>query len=457
MPEHTTHTVELSLEGLVGPTHNYAGLSPGNLASQHNKNLTSKPKTAALQALDKAHFLTQLGIPVLIFPPQPRPRLDILRALGFNGSNQNIIKTACKQAPHLLASVYSASSMWAANAATVTPSTDATDNKLHFTPANLTSNLHRSLETHHTANVLKQLFPDSEQFHHHPPLPTSSNFSDEGAANHTRLCADYSSPGLHLFTYNKSNQTDTDSPDTHHPDVPEGDGRQSFQASRSLAHQHQIEHNQRLFIHQHPCAVEVGVFHNDVIATGNRNLFLYHENAYLNPDILNTITEHFCALSNQSLHIRKITNDHLPLKDAVESYFFNSQIISPTPKDQILIAPLEVKQNKYAFALVEHLLEQNILTDAHYLNVRQSMQNGGGPACLRLRVPITTDQLKHVHIHALLTPKLYEQLTNIINDHYRDSLAPDDLADPTLITDANTALKHIYHCLQLNYTQNSIS
>ncbi|QDU35451.1 N-succinylarginine dihydrolase [Poriferisphaera corsica] len=444
--------IEASLEGLIGPTHNYAGLSPGNVASQSNKDLTSHPKTAALQALNKAKFLLDLGIPIIVCPPQPRPRTDILRTLGFLGTDKQIITEAHKSSPHLLAAIYSASAMWTANAATVTPSPDTTDQRAYFTPANLTSNFHRSLETAHTARILKQIFFNPDHFHHYPPLPSCPALSDEGAANHTRLCADYTSPGLHLFTYNTTTNPHHTQTGTSKLTISEGTDRQSLEASHAVARQHHLTPERTLFIQQNPKAVNAGVFHNDVIATGNRNLFLYHEAAYFNPDINQTITNAYQNLSNQPLHMLQISEELLPLNDAIASYFFNSQLISPksAPHSQILIAPQEVKQTTTAHALVNQLLDDKILSSAHYLDVRQSMQNGGGPACLRLRVPLSDHQFNHLHTPAILTPALYQTLTNIITDHYPETLSPDDLADPSLLTSALNAITHIYNALYLS-------
>lgn len=44
---------ELNMDGLVGPTHNYAGLAPGNIASLNYASVASNPQAAALQGLKK--------------------------------------------------------------------------------------------------------------------------------------------------------------------------------------------------------------------------------------------------------------------------------------------------------------------------------------------------------------------------------------------------------------------
>ena len=52
------HTArEFNFDGLVGPSHNYAGLSFGNVASFSNVKSASNPKQAALQGLAKMRAL----------------------------------------------------------------------------------------------------------------------------------------------------------------------------------------------------------------------------------------------------------------------------------------------------------------------------------------------------------------------------------------------------------------
>src|SRR5687768_11173563 len=177
---------EVNFDGLVGPTHNYAGLSYGNVASMSHKRSVSSPRQAALQGLAKMKFLADLGVKQAVLPPHPRPDIAALRRIGFTGSDADVLAKVQREDPVLLAAVSSSSSMWAANAATVSPSADTSDGRMHFTPANLVSLFHRSLEAPTTAAVLRAIFNDEKHFAHHPPLPATMHFSDEGAANHTR-------------------------------------------------------------------------------------------------------------------------------------------------------------------------------------------------------------------------------------------------------------------------------
>ena len=191
--------LEFNFDGLIGPTHNYAGLSYGNLASTSHQSQPSNPRAAALQGLNKMKFLADLGIGQCVLPPLRRPRFEFLRNLGFTGTDKQLIDKAYRANPALLASCYSASNMWTANAATVSPSADCQDGKLHLTPANLSSTLHRSIEFPSTTRNLRAIFADQEKFVVHTPLPSQDALSDEGAAKHTRICAEQGEAGIEIF------------------------------------------------------------------------------------------------------------------------------------------------------------------------------------------------------------------------------------------------------------------
>src|SRR5208337_2119308 len=151
--------------------------------------------------------------------------------------------------PLLLAACYSSSSMWAANAATVSPSADTADARVHFTPGNLVSQFHRSIEAEFTAAVFKLLFKDERVFAHHPPLPSSLHFSDEGAANHTRLCGKHGQPGTEIFAYGRAAFDPSERGPAHFP------ARQTLEASQAIARLHQVESAGTVFARQNPEAI----------------------------------------------------------------------------------------------------------------------------------------------------------------------------------------------------------
>jgi succinylarginine dihydrolase len=433
---------EVNFDGLVGPTHNHAGLSPGNVASVANRELISNPRAAALQGLEKMRFLTRLGTRQAILPPLERPNLRALKNLGFWGSDENVLRQAYDSSPHLLAACYSASNMWTANAATVAPSCDTGDGKAHFTPANLISNFHRSLEARDTAALLRSIFQDPNHFVHHDPLPATLEFSDEGAANHIRLAPRYSSAGIHFFVYGRAS-----SPFQTVARFPQ---RQTATAFEAIVRNHRLPAIQVVYAQQHPNAISAGVFHNDVISTGNLNLFLYHRDAFLDSGrVISRLKSCYSALFDLELTVFEI--DQFSLEEAVATYFFNSQIINDPSNRMILIAPEECRRSKIVRNTIDQLLAETScpLQEVCYLDLRESMRNGGGPACLRNRIVLNEDEIALLPKQLLLEETTIDLLIQWVNRHYRDHLELPDLTDPGLITEVQCALDQLTGILGL--------
>jgi len=427
---------ELNFDGLVGPTHNYAGLSHGNVASKAHGGQVSRPREAALQGLDKMAFVRELGLGQGILPPHDRPRLGVLRQLGFGGDDGAVLSAAAKEAPHLLASVCSASPMWTANAATVSASADTADGKVHLTAANLASTFHRSLEADQTARALRRIFP-GDAFVHHDPLPASPAFGDEGAANHTRLVAPEG--GLEVHVYGR---------EAFAKDAPEPlrfPARQSREASEALARRHGVQ--RALFLQQAPAAIDAGVFHNDVIAVGCGDRFLMHAEAFHDKGAKGRLRETVEGLGG-ALRLFEVSSHQLTVEEAVGTYLFNSQLLD-TPSGWVLVAPMEVAEHERARAVTEAMVSEGFLDRVETLDLRQSMRNGGGPACLRLRVPLTDAERAQVHEPCLLTAERETRLRAWVETHYREELAPADLADPQLLGEVRTALDELTRLLEL--------
>jgi succinylarginine dihydrolase len=432
---------EVNFDGIIGPTHNYSGLSFGNVASMDHKESVSNPKKAALQGLKKMHMLFLLGIHQGVLPPHERPHIPMLRTLGYHGSDDVILQQALKDSPALLASCTSSAPMWAANAATVSPSADTLDGLVHFTPANLCSKFHRSFESSTTAKLLQTIFPDPDHFFHHPPLPPSSAIADEAAANHTRFCERHGSPGIEFFVYGRSAFDKTLPAPQRFP------ARQSDEASRSIARLHRLTPSRVIFAQQNPAAVDMGVFHNDVISVGNENVFLYHEKAFTDtPRVMASLQ---AQINNMIL--LPVTEEQVSLSEAVRTYLFNSQLVTLSDGTMALIAPIECKESPSVLVYLEGLASQSNhpIKQILYVHLRESMQNGGGPACLRLRVVLTPKELAAVHSPALLTEDLYIRLTGWVNRHYRDRLSSTDLADPQLMYESREALDDLTRLLKL--------
>jgi succinylarginine dihydrolase len=430
---------EVNFDGLVGPTHNYAGLAHGNVASMRHGGLASNPREAALQGLAKMKSLMDAGYAQGVLPPQQRPDLGALRALGFQGDNTQVLARAAREAPQILRAVCSASSMWTANAATITPSLDAPDGRVHFTPANLQSSFHRYLEPETTGRVLASIFRDERHFAHHPVLPATPAFSDEGAANHTRLCGDHGDAGVHLFVYGRQAFGGERAPKRY-------PARQTLEASQAIARQHGLEGSRAVFAQQHPDAIDAGVFHNDVIAVGNGPVLLYHEMAFLDEEkTLDALRE---RMTTPLIPVR-VPSEAISLEDAVSTYLFNSQLLSNPDGSMTLVVPGECQENESVWRTIQDLLlaGYNPISEVMVKDVKQSMRNGGGPACLRLRIVLSAAERQALSGRVLLNDALHADLVGWVERHYRDSLTPDDLADPRLADETLTALDELTRLL----------
>jgi succinylarginine dihydrolase len=431
---------EFNFDGLVGPTHNYAGLSLGNMASADHGGQVSNPREAALQGLAKMRFLSELGVGQAVLPPQPRPSLKALRALGFSGADEIVIARAAQEAPQLLRLCSSASAMWTANAATLAPSTDTSDARLHLTAANLQAMFHRAIEAETTHAVLRAIFSEPARFAVHPPLPGGGQFADEGAANHTRLCTDQGV--VHLFAWGRTSyQTQELAAPTRYP------ARQTREASEAVARANALPPHRCLFPQQTPEGIDAGAFHSDVLAVGNANFLMLHAAAFVAHEAL---LQQLSDYLGPSFSYALAAEHELPLTAAVKAYPFNSQLVSLPSGRMAIIAPSECRENRAAHAFLERVLaEDNPVGAVHYLDVRQSMNNGGGPACLRLRVPLTDGERASIAAKVFYDDSLHEQLARWVQQHYRDRLSGDDLRDPALARETMTALDVLTQLLRL--------
>ena len=433
---------EFNFDGLVGPTHHYGGLAEGNRASVGHRFQDSHPRIAALQGLKKMRALAGMGVGQAILPPLSRPRLDLLRRAGFTGTDQQMIDAALLHSPSLLSAAFSASGMWTANAAMFAPSCDSRDGCVHITPANLVSNLHRSLEADETADLLKKIFPNFELFKHHPPLPKTVAFSDEGAANHIRFFGLEGGRGMHLFVYGR--EYFGVSPVTRYPQ------RQTLEACQAVARLHQLPEETVVFARQSPVAIDAGVFHNDVISTGHGALFLYHAEAFADgPSVVDRLKKIFEETQHRSLCAIEI--NEFSLADSVQSYFFNSQIVTRSDGRTVMVAPAESEENPKVRSVIAGLMKgaDAVIGDVVFLDLRESMQNGGGPACLRTRVVLNEEEQRAVPPRVFFSEPLFDELTSWVERYYRESLSLSDFRDPALLVEIQTALDNLTQILEL--------
>jgi succinylarginine dihydrolase len=431
---------EVNFDGLIGPSHNYAGLSDGNLASATHAGAVSNPREAALQGLEKMRTMLRAGLVQGVLPPLPRPNFDFLVSAGFRGTDAQIIESAARLAPHLLKTAYSASNMWTANAATVSPSADTSDGRLHFTTANLSTMLHRSIEHPDTTATLISLFDNEDHFAVHSALPMHPDFADEGAANHVRLCAEHGAAGVELFIFGRlAGENAAGFP-----------ARQSRLASESIVRGHGLDTSRSVLLRQSVDAIDAGAFHNDVVCVGALDTLFFHEMAFQD-------TKGALAAIRQAgeglfeLKPVMVPDAEVPIFDAIRSYLFNSQLVQMPGEDRlVLVAPTETQEMESSRVFCEKMVSGNgPIGRVEYVDVRQSMRNGGGPACLRLRVVMTEAEVNACHQGVLLDAEAIDELQDVVRATYRDRLAPSDLADPVFADECRAAREQLLAVLDL--------
>ena len=434
-------TIEANFDGLVGPTHNYSGLAAGNLAAAAHAGQRSNPRAAALQGLAKMKALADRGFAQALLPPHERPSVAALRRIGFDGTDADVIARAAKEAPHLLAAASSAAAMWVANAATVSPAVHTADGRVHFTPANLATAFHRSIEAEQTARTLQAIFADPAFFAHHAPLPPTPQFGDEGAANHTLLCRDYGEPGIELFVYGR----DSDYPSARTP--VRYPARHTRAASAAVARLHGLDPRRVVLAQQDPNAIDAGVFHNDVIAVGNRDVLFFHEHAFAGRE--RTLDDIQRALGDVPLRTVMVRASDATVTDAVSTYLFNSQLLSLGDGRMLLVAPAECREHPRVSACVDAIAGGGPIAEVVTFDLRESMKNGGGPACLRLRIVLSDDARRAVKPAVWIDDALHDKLAMWIERRYREHLVPADLGDPQLLDESRTALDELTQMLDL--------
>ncbi|MDP3670544.1 MAG: N-succinylarginine dihydrolase [Telluria sp.] len=435
---------EYNFDGLVGPSHNYAGLSFGNVASFSNVKSASNPRQAALQGLAKMRELAARGFAQALLPPHARPNFRLLRRLGFGGTDAEVLARAYREAPVILACAWSAAPMWTANAATVSPSADTFDGRVHFTAANLNNKLHRADEHAQATRTLRALFGDEKHFAVHDALPSTPAFGDEGAANHTRLCAAHGSPGVEFFVYGRVEF------DPSAPAPKKYPARQTLEASQAIARLHGLDSGRTVFGSQNPDVIDQGVFHNDVIAVGNGNVLFYHEQAFADEAaVINKLRAALAGVRAELVPLR-VASRAVPVADAVASYLFNSQLLTRADGKMALVIPHECQENQAVARYLEELVASDgPVGELIHFDLRQSMRNGGGPACLRLRVALTGPEAAAMHQGVIMTEALHATLVAWVENHYRDRIEPKDLADPQLAIECAGALEDLERILGL--------
>ncbi|KTF67304.1 N-succinylarginine dihydrolase [Sphingomonas sp. HT-1] len=408
---------EINFDGIVGPSHNYAGLSPGNLAATSNRGQISHPRAAALQGIAKMRKNLALGLPQGILLPHARPDHRWLAQLGLTYSHAP---------PHSQAQALSASPMWAANAATVSPAPDTADGRCHLTVANLATLPHRSHEWPETLAQLRLAFA-APVFAVHPPVPPP--FGDEGAANHMRLAPRHDAPGVEVFVYGIAGGP---FPARQHPD-----------ASAAIARRHLLDPERTLFVQQSEEAIAAGAFHNDVVAVANGRVLFAHERAFADKDRFYTRLRTILP----EVEIVEVPEAAVSLADAIRSYLFNAQLVSLPGGATALIVPSEARDTPSVWTWLQaHVAGNGPIRQIEVVDVRESMANGGGPACLRLRVvadPAAIDP------RFLVDSARLDRIAAIVEGYWPEAIDPTLLAQPALIAQIEAARRALLEALEI--------
>jgi succinylarginine dihydrolase len=329
--------------------------------------------------------------------------------------------------PVLTANAMSASAMWAANAATVSPGPDTGDGKCHLTVANLRTMAHRSHEWPATLAQLQIAFGDERHFEVHGPVPPA--FGDEGAANHMRLTSSHAEPGVEIFVYGVTGGA-----------FP---ARQHAEASKAIARRHALNPERTLFAQQSEEAIAAGAFHNDVVAVANERVLFAHEKAFADKDPL--LAD--CQRLVPGFEYVEVAEAHVPLDDAVRSYLFNAQLVTSPDGAMTLVAPSECRETATVWRWIEgHLASNGPIRRVEIVDVRQSMANGGGPACLRLRVvadPATVDP------RFLVDEAKLDWIADVVARTWPEQIHHEELQQPALIRDIETARAALLETLDL--------
>ncbi|MCP3728956.1 N-succinylarginine dihydrolase [Sphingomonas sp. MG17] len=407
--------VEINFDGLIGPSHNYAGLSPGNLAATRNSGAVSQPRAAALQGIAKTRANLALGLTQGILLPHPRPDHRWLDSLATDYANA---------APHLQAQALSASAMWAANAATVSPAPDTADGRCHLSVANLVTMPHRSHEWPDTLAQLRLAFAN-DAFRVHSPAPAP--FGDEGAANHMRLATTHDAPGVEIFVYGLSGGP-----------FP---ARQHREASEAVARRHGLDPARTLFVQQSEAAIAAGAFHNDVVAVANGRVLFAHEQAFADRDRFYTDLRRLMP----EVEIVEVPAALVSLADAIASYLFNAQLVTIPSGETALILPTEARDTPSVWTWLQaHVAGNGPIRHLEVVDVRQSMANGGGPACLRLRVVADPDTVDR---RFLVDEARLDLVVGVVEQHWPETIAQDEIGDPALIRRIETARSALLEAL----------
>ena len=246
---------EINFDGIVGPSHNYAGLSLGNLASARNAGDVSYPRAAALQGLAKMRSNLALGLVQGLFVPLPRPATALARRAGHDiERGRTGDRRQCHERIGDVGGQCSDRQPRAGHRRRPLPphrrqsEDDAAPQPRMARHAGATATGVRGA-TH---------------------LRSMPRFRAHSATRARPITCDWrrdhGEPGVEIFVYGV------------------GGGpfpaRQHVEASKAVARLHRLDPERTFFAAQSEEAIAAGAFHNDVVAVANERVLFAHEQAF---------------------------------------------------------------------------------------------------------------------------------------------------------------------------------
>lgn len=379
---------QVFIDCMPGPTSHFGGHSIGNIASMTSKNMPSNPKKAAIEWLDKVSLVQSLGAKQIVLPPHRRPLIH--------------------HANHPRLENLSSGFIWMANAGHFIPATDTTLHAHQFIPANMKSGHHRKNEHRFHAYWIKQILKNINH-HIHSPLRAC----DEGAANAIRLWKNNQSIFILVHGHPKTA-------------FPSRQSKDSFNELQSL-----VKLKNLIILQQKSKAIDHGVFHNDVISFGFKNVLFCHEHSFEDQkNQLYQLNQLFLNTTKSKLHIIQINEQDLPLTECIDTYLFNSQVILINNKITLL-SPKAAKRNEKSFKIIQEWIANDYIHDVKFIDINSSLMNGGGPACLRLCIYLLDSEIHAIPRQFWLTSKKINELKQIIETKYPSSLDLSDIQKKT--------------------------
>jgi succinylarginine dihydrolase len=245
-----------------------------------------------------------------------------------------------------------------------------------------------------------------------------------------RLAPAHDQPGFEIFVYGVSGGP-----------FP---ARQHLEASKAVARLNRLDPKRTFFAQQSEEAIAAGAFHNDVVAVANERVLLAHEQAFADKGALIAA----CEREVSGFEYVEVPAADVPLADAIRSYLFNAQLVTPPDGQPTLIVPSEARETPTVWRWIErHVAGNGPIRRVEVVDVRQSMANGGGPACLRLRVVADPGTIDPRFLAD--EPKL-DRIAEVIRREWPEQIHHQELQRPALIADIERARAALLDALDLS-------